>query len=145
MAQNHDKRYALTKEGLKFYEEMAQKEGLPLPKQSGSTSLVPAWVITRVSSRITISAVSFVIIIALGTYLFALSGHAILLMNLYPNAASYESVLSFPLAIAGFYVYSVIVGAFSGRRVFTVGSFLSASIVYAPFIILPLAFLLHIT
>src|SRR5579884_3075857 len=144
IAQNHDKKYGLTKDGVKFYTEMAQKEGLPLLKQTKSTSLVPAWVVTRLSTRIAFSSL-FIIIIGSVSYLYSLSRHAILLMNVYPNEGIYESLLSFPLAVVSFYVYSVIVGYISGRRVITIGSFLSSSLVYVPLIVVPLAFLLHLT
>jgi hypothetical protein len=145
IAQNHDKKYELTKEGVKFYTEMAQKEGLPLPKQTKSTSLVPAWVVTRVSTRIAFSALLFIIIAGLGSYLYSITRHGILLMNIYPNASIYESLISFPLALISFYTYSIIVGAIAGRRVITMGSFFSSSLVYTPFIIVPFAFLLHIS
>ncbi|MEM0118318.1 MAG: helix-turn-helix domain-containing protein [Conexivisphaerales archaeon] len=145
ISQNHDKKYTLTKEGIKFYSDMAQKEGLPIPKEARSTSLVPAWIFTRLSSRNVLSAVSFVVIIVVGSYLFAYSSHSLLLMNTYANQGFLLSLISFPSAVLSFYIYSLLAALLSGRRFVSIGSFFSSSLVYLPYIFVGLAFFLHLS
>ncbi|MDG6935240.1 MAG: helix-turn-helix transcriptional regulator, partial [Nitrososphaerota archaeon] len=69
VTQDGSKKYVLTKDGIKFYSEMAQKEGLPLPAQPKTTSLIPAWVFTRMMNSLPVTAIVFVFVVAAGGYL----------------------------------------------------------------------------
>lgn len=135
VTQDGSKKYVLTKDGIKFYSEMAQKEGLPLPAQPKTTSLVPAWVFTRMMNSLPVSAIVFAFVVAAGGYLLGVEGYLLALMNVYSGQGYVISALSFPLALISYYVYTTLVAFVSGRRVVSVSGFLATGLVYLPFLL----------
>jgi hypothetical protein len=137
IAQDHGRKYILTKDGLRFYSEMALKEGLPLPKQPRTTSFIPSWVFTRISSRPYLDLVIFVAVVVSGSYLSYAESDAILFMDFYRNQPGLVAAVSFPLAVLSYYVFGLVAALLSGRRSFSLPSLFATSVVYLPFLLHP--------
>jgi hypothetical protein len=135
IAQDGAKKYVLTKEGLKFYSEMAQKEGLPMPPQPKTTSLIPAWVFTRLTNSIPASLIVWIVVTAAGAYLLGTENHILLLMNIYPWQGGLLPALSYPFAMIVYYLFATLVSLASRRRVFSIAGFLATGAVYLPFLL----------
>lgn len=133
ISQDHSRRYTLTKEGMKFYAEMAKKEGLPLPEQK-STSLIPVWIVTRLSNSSPASATLFAVVLASGIYMLFKSGYSLILMNLYKEPGII-SALSLPASIIVYFIFSLAASYFAGRRFFSPSTLFVSSLAYIPFLL----------
>ncbi|MDG6939710.1 MAG: helix-turn-helix transcriptional regulator [Nitrososphaerota archaeon] len=135
--QDEGRRYGLTKKGSEIYDAIARKEGLPLPQRR--TEAIPGWIFTRLSSHAGRSATVFALVTVAGCLLNLEGSSTIALMNFYDEGGGILAALSFPLSFSAYYLYTVAFAAVLHRRSFAPNAFLLAPVVYAPYLLYPVA------
>ncbi len=140
VTQDGSRRYLLSKEGMKLYSSLAEREGLPHPRASRPLRIFPGWVFALLEGSMMKTVVVWMAVAAVGGALSHFGGQALLLMHfgvsVFPD---WVDVLLFPTSMLIYLLYCLASSyLISGRGTNAPGLFASG-VVYAPYLLFPLA------
>jgi len=139
VTQDSSRRYLLSKEGIKLYASLADKEGLPHLQRSRSLSILPGWIFASLEGSVIKTALIWLAVAATGGALSYFGGQALVLMHfgvsVFPN---WVDVSLFPLSMLIYLVYSLASTYLLSGRGTNLPGLLASGVVYLPYLVLPL-------
>lgn len=138
VVQDSDRRYKLSKEGLRLYAEMAAKDGLPVPSSYRPARFLPGWLFVTLQMRTPLAFASWTAIAAVGGALSHYAGEVLILfhfgVSVFPD---WQDVILFPVSMVIYAAYNLGFSWLTSRRGTDVGGFLSSGMVFLPYLIFP--------
>jgi hypothetical protein len=139
VTQDEGRRYLLSKDGVKLYSSLADREGLPQRPSPPSARVLPGWAFSNLSSSLPWAAASWVTVAVLGAALSYVGGQALILMqfgvSVFPD---WVDVALFPSSMAAYSAYCLLSSYLISGRGTGAGGLLAGGVAYSPYLAFPL-------
>jgi hypothetical protein len=140
VTQDASRRYLLTKEGVKLYSSLAEREGLPHPRASRPLRILPGWIFALLEGSLARSAAVWLVVAGLGGALSFYGGQALLLMHFGVSVFPDEVDVSlFPASMLVYLFFCLGSSYLISRRGTNAAGLLASGVVYIPYLVFPLA------
>ena len=139
VTQDGSRRYLLSKEGIKLYSSLAEREGLPRPRVSPPLRILPGWIFAFLEGSMAGTLAVWLAVAAVGGTLSYFGGQALLLMHfgvsVFPD---WVDVSLFPFSMLVYFLYCLGASYLISGRGTNAPGLLASGVVYVPYLLFPL-------